>query len=287
VFVFDSSHKKLIYFNSFLRDILTFPFFNTIENNIYSSYKTMKQAILLLASLAFARATITTTDEHSLRGGGVASPRRSLQDMPGLRPGESNCYLHPDNDGTVECTVRSKYSAYDTTYGYNPTTSLGCVTDSVKGFQFCANIGLKLQADPNGSLPPPPGISGPAAGSTMPGIGVDFPITEPSTGVVSTITDCPRFKPDPGSHCAGWIPVGGTKVSCQFGIEQCNCARQDGDANKIGWNCPKVGSGNVITPGASFPITVPAPPPAPASAQVPMIPDTVVVGKVEAEIVSF
>ena len=236
----------------------------------------MKQAIFLLASLAFARATTTTTDEHSLRGGGMASPSRSLQDMPvqGLRPGESNCVLHPDNDGTVECTVRSQFSAYDATY--NPTTSLGCVTDSLNGYQFCANIGLNLQADPNGSLPPPPGISGSVvAGSTMPGIGVDFPITEPSTGGVSTSSGCPRFLPDPGSHCTGWIPDGATTVSCQWGGTECNCFRQDGDATKFGWNCPDLTTGGS---GASFPIPEPAP--------VPMIPDTVVVGQVEAEIVS-
>jgi hypothetical protein len=258
----------------------------------------MKQVIFLLASLAFARATTTTTDEHSLRGGGVAS-NRSLQGMPldGLRPGESNCYLHPDNDGTIECTVRSQHSAYDPTLAYNPTTSLGCVTDSVKGFQFCANIGLNLQADPNGTLPPPPGITGPAAGSTTPGIGVDFPITEPITGSVSTGSGstggkCPRFQPTPGSHCAGWIPDGATEVSCQFGSVQCNCAGQNGDANTIGWICRDLtpgGSGNVITtpitttPGAT--VTIPAP--IPASAPGPMIPVTVVVGKVEAEIVSF
>jgi hypothetical protein len=269
----------------------------------------MKHAIFLLASLAFASATTTTTtttDEHSLRGGGGLASRRSLEDVPlvvgpgpGLGPGESNCYLHPDGDGTVECTIRSQFSAYDPIYSKNPTTSLGCVTDPEKGYQYCANIGLNLQADPNGILPPPPGIMGSAASGGGGGGGGGGSV--PSTGGVWTgsgsITgSCPRSQPTPGSHCSGWIPEGASESSCLFGAVQCNCAGQGGDANTIGWSCRDLsagGSGNVITtpitvtPGVSFPITVPAPAPVPVPVPVPVIPEPVVVGNIDAEIVSF
>jgi hypothetical protein len=110
-----------------------------------SSISIMKLSFFLFLNFACA-----ANADHSLRGGESTvgtTNRRSLQaagedtmmSSPfALGPGESNCELHSDNDGTYVCSVRSNGSVND--QSYDPETHLACVTSGES--QYCANIGL-------------------------------------------------------------------------------------------------------------------------------------------------
>merc|ERR1712238_498278 len=106
---------------------------------------------------------------------------------PDLGPGESNCIPHPSLDGTLFCGFRSRYGVADITTNSNTNTHLSCVTDNNLGYQYCANIGMYLQPDPNGNMPPPPGIVGP--GPMGPGWWSD---TGPSS-LVTLVHPCLRI----------------------------------------------------------------------------------------------
>jgi len=96
--------------------------------------------------------------------GAPVPPGGSFPGPPGgpqLGPGESNCIPHPSLDGTLFCGFRTQNSVTDLNTNSNTNTHLSCVTDNTLGYQYCAHIGMYLQPDPHGALPPPPSVVGP------------------------------------------------------------------------------------------------------------------------------
>jgi hypothetical protein len=176
-----------------------------------------------------------------------------------LEPGESNCALHSDLDGTYVCSVRSNGSVNDETY--NPETHLACVT-SGEG-QYCANIGIS-DSDPmmpgGGPGPGPDDMAPPQDGKDMMP-DEDMPVLDdeeepdqqgggggtPPDSAIGLMPNqgggekCPRGKPkDDTTHCGGWVPLGAIEASCYYSNSaiQRNCALQDGDdMSSSGWIC--------------------------------------------------
>jgi len=240
----------------------------------------MKLSFFLFVNFVCGAANIAVVADQSLRGGesntgGITSTNiRSLQmnDSP-LKPGESNCDLHSDLDGSYVCSVRSNGSVNDVTY--NPETHLACVTSG--GKQYCANIGLS-ESDPmmpggggggdGGDGPGPDDMAPPdveddeAPVDDTPDVmpDEDMPVTLPvlddeeevdlqilqGEGSVGLMPNqgggkkCPGpLFPTEGSHCGGWVPSGAIETSCYYraGTVQCNCALQNGDDTSLGWQC--------------------------------------------------
>jgi len=178
---------------------------------------------------------------------------------PQLGPGESNCIPHPSLDGTLFCGFRTQNGVTDLNTNSNTNTHLSCVTDNSLGYQYCANIGIYLQPDPNGALPPPPGIVGPSpmgpgwwidysdsfgsgpsfdSGPSIdsgPSLSEDMFAPPPPAGVPGFThppnVGCPMIRPMAGDHCNGWLN-GGTENRCHYEQTLCLC-----ESLVYGWQC--------------------------------------------------